>query len=250
MARGIRSPRSRIASGALASLTGLALLSLPAFAAASGPGHEDGAPAAASWRRSRETDDLRRKDLVAALAARGVTARPTQSLAELVDWRERIDAARALAAQVGLEVDWRMLSLGALTDMRLRAAKAAELRANFGIGVDWRRYTWADLERLRLSLTALHPAGPVAPGPATTAWDADALAPFDPNRHLVRPRPAVHDPDAIFEPVFASEGGRNAFARDRKSRRFHPDAVLAPTFGKAPLRSGEPDDLIDPWGTR
>jgi hypothetical protein len=201
----------------------------------------------AASRRSRELDELRRKDLVEQLAARGVAASAEkQDLAQLNDWRERIDAARALGAQIGIEFDWRTLSLAALTDMRLRVTKTAELRTRFGIDVDWRRYSWTDLERLRVSLVALRPSGtPGHPG------DADALAAFDPNRRVVRARPAVHDPDAIFEPLFASTGPvRAGDAFTRRRGRFDRDAVLTPTFRKIPSRSRQPDDLIDPWPAR
>ena len=205
-------------------------------------------------RRGQELYDLRRQDVATQLAARGVTASwQQQDLAELIDWRERFDAARALRDQLGLELDWRAFPLTALTDMRLRAAKAGELQARYGIAVDWRRYSWNALERLRLSLVALHPATA-----EQRAWEGDALAPFDPSRRAPRIRPTVHDRDAIAEPLFASAATIRADRGlvNRGPRSGDPDGVLTPTFVRSPRRTdGQPNDLrsdalIDPWRGR
>ena len=81
------------------------------------------------------------------------------------------------------------------------------------------------------------------------AWDADALAPFDPNRRASRVRSAVHDPDAIAEPLFATTATGRAV--NRGPRPGDPDGILTPTFGPAPRRTeGQPDDLIEPWRAR
>lgn len=237
----------------LAIVLGAAALSPSTFATEPSARLESvAAEPSAATRRNRELDQLRRQDLVDQLATRGVAASAEkQDLAQLTDWRDRIDAARSLGAQIGIQFDWRSLSLPALTDMRLRVSKTAELQARYGIDVDWRRYSWADLERLRVSLVALRPSGT----PRSTSADADALAPFDPGRHVMRARPALHDPDAIFEPLFASTGTArvdNTFLRGRT--HLDPDAMLTPTFRKIPSRTGEPydrgNDLIDPWPAR
>lgn len=205
-----------------------------------------------------ELDHLHRQDAARDLKARGLVTRwQDHDLAELLDWRDRIDAARVLAADFGVKVDWRSESLVALTDMRLRAAKAVELRAAYGIGVDWRRYSWAQIEGLRLSLVALQPppADPAsASGGAATvtpvgARDPDALAPFDPERRYRQPAHGPRDPDAIFEPKFASA------ATPRFAGRFalpHPDGLLDPTFPRHPPRPSDRvhDDLIAPASRR
>lgn len=215
----------------------------------------------------QELDDVHRQDAARDLKTRGVTTRwQDHDLAELLDWRDRIDAARALATDFGVKVDWRSESAAALTDMRLRAAKAGQLRAAYGIIVDWRRYSWAQIEGLRLSLVAMQPpstdgaaarGGATAGGPTPTgarptptgARDPDALAPFDPDRHYRRPAPGPRDPDAIFEPLFASA------ATPRSDRRFalpHPDGLLEPTFPRHLPRPSDRgrDALIAPRSGR
>ena len=194
-------------------------------------------------RRQREVDDLRRQDLARDLQARGVTVRwQEHPLAELVDWRDRIEAARALAADFGVKVDWRAESAAGLMDMRLRAAKAAELRATFGLVLDWRRYGWPQLERLRSSLTA----GTSDPIRATdggaramATGDAlyrDALAPFEPNRKVRRPARNARDRDAIIEPLFASTlPSRGAL----RLSALHPDGILAPDFSRPSPRASD-----------
>jgi hypothetical protein len=210
-------------------------------------------PASLSSLRRREIDELRRRDIAQALADQGIPARwQDHRLAELADWCDRIDAARALHSQYGTDVDWRALSLAALTDMRLRAAKAAELQSTYKITVDWRAYAWGDLERLRRSLAAIRPAPPATPAPPkVAAWDADALAPFDPARPTRRAKATRYDPDAIIEPLFASEAWSFPSRRSARFGRVDPDAILAPTFEKIPPHVGEgDDDLIDPWNAR
>jgi hypothetical protein len=207
------------------------------------------------FQHEQELDDLHRQDAARELKARGLTTRwQEHQLPELLDWRDRIDAAHALATEFGVKVDWRRESAEALTDMRLRAAKAIQLRVAYGIILDWRRYSWAQIEGLRLSLVAMHPgaadstagdSGAAAAATPTGARDPDALAPFDPDRRT-RPRTAApSDPDAIFEPVFASA------ATPSPGSRFalpHPDGLLEPTFPRRLPRPGDRtrDDLIAP----
>jgi len=200
-------------------------------------------------RRKHEVDELRRRDVAQALADEGIEVRwEEHSLAELLDWRDRIEAARALHDQYATDVDWRAVSLPNLLDMRLRAAKAEELQTVYRIAVDWRGYTWGDLERLRVSLTALHPAMPPADtAPRIAAWDADALAPFDPTRPPERLTTNLHDPDAIIEPRFASEAWSTVSTRAERFGRIDPDAILVPSFEGVPPHVGDGDDLIDPF---
>lgn len=211
-------------------------------------------------RRRREVEDLRRQDLALALADEGVAVRwQEHSLAELTDWRARIEAARALHVQYATDVDWRALSLANLLDMRLRASKADELQATYRIAVDWRSYTWSDLERLRVSLAALHPAPPPGDGlPQVATGDSDALAPFDAGRssaahgrRAARVRMNLYDPDAIIEPLFAAEAWSAASRRTGRLGRLDPDAILAPSFEKiAPhisTNNDDADELIEPF---
>lgn len=200
-------------------------------------------------RRRREADELRRRDMAQALADQGIEVSwEEHSLAELVDWRERIEAARALHDQYATDVDWRAFSLAALIDMRLRAAKAQELQTTYRIAIDWRAYSWGDLERLRVSLGALHPAPPPADAaPRVARWDADALAPFDPSRPVPRVPVNLYDPDAIIEPLFASESW--SAVRAGGGRGLDPDAILAPSFDKIPPHIGDGDDLIAPYSS-
>src|SRR5688500_3375026 len=61
--------------------------------------------------RRRERDDLRRQDLASELARLGLVVQwQNYTLADLADWRDRIQAAHALRAQHGVEVDWRFAS--------------------------------------------------------------------------------------------------------------------------------------------
>jgi hypothetical protein len=207
----------------------------------------------AAARRRREVDELRRQDLAQALADMGITVRwQDHSLAELIDWRDRIEAARALHDQYATDVDWRAVSLANLLDMRLRAGKAEQLRATYRIAIDWRAYSWGDLERLRLSLAALHPGPAPADAPPRVdlaAWDADALAPFDPARPPARTPTNLYDPDAIIEPLFAADTWSTVSRRTGRLGRLDPDAILAPSFEKIPLHldTRDRDDLIEPF---
>jgi len=253
----LRSHHLGIAALALAGALGVIAVSSPSFGA--DPFSRERPAASEPSRRGHELDELRRQDVAMQLGARGVPAVwQQQALAELIDWRERFDAARSLSEQGGPVLDWRAYSLAELTDLRLRAAKAGALEAQYGIAVDWRRYSWVDLERLRLSLVALHPVAAPPEG-----LDADGLAAFDPNRRPSPRRKAWQDRDAIVEPVFASTAMINAERGfvNRGPRAADPDGVVAPTFGRAPrrterqpaaLRPGQlqPDDLINPWRAR
>ena len=196
----------------------------------------DRTAASSPSRRQRELEDLRRQDVARDLQARGVTVLwQEHPLAELLEWRDRIDAARALAADFGVKVDWRAESAAALMDMRLRAAKAAELRAAFGLVVDWRRYGWPQLERLRSSLagaTADPSRGTNAGAGTIATGDAlyrDALAPFEPNRKVRRRARNPRDRDAIIEPLFASTVPTRASVR---LASLHPDGILEPNFSR------------------
>jgi len=248
-------PRLVWMSAALAAA--LAGIVAPARAAEPSPGPTAreaapaGTPGAFATRRRREADELRRQDVAQALGDQGIIVRwQDHSLAELTDWRARIEAARALHDQYATDVDWRAVPLAHLLDMRLRAAKAQELQDTYRIAVDWRGYTWIDLERLRVSLAALHPAPPPADAPPRIAkWDADALAPFDPARPLPRVPMNLYDPDAIIEPMFAAEGWSAVSLRSRRASHLDPDAILAPSFEKIPphFDRGDADDLIEPF---
>jgi hypothetical protein len=230
--------------------------------------------AAAAAQRRRELEEIRRQDVIAALAKLGVAVDAHRyDLRTLTDWRDRIEAANALRASYRVDTDWRATPLPALQEMRLRAAKASELSAVYGVEVDWRRYTWRELEDLRRALARLRPdATPVvtrdragagagarvaaAPAPAVAALGGAAfgdglVAPGTAGRPLklgARPR----DPDAIIEPTFAYElpasWARSPFAT--RSRR-DKDAILVPSF--TGVRHRPPmgkDDVIDPWHRR
>lgn len=216
--------------------------------AAAGPAGTSGterAPAPLPARRQREIEELRRQDLARDLEARGVTVRwEEHPLAELLDWRDRVDAARALAADTGVRVDWRTQSAGALVDMRLRAAKAAELRTNFGLVLDWRRYTWPQLEKLRHSLVASNGSRGRAATRALAVGerDRDALAPFDPQRRVRRQGYHAKDPDGIIEPHFASALSPR---RSQRFSRLHPDGIFEPNFSRpAPRPSDRRGDAL------
>lgn len=246
-------PRLALLGAAL----GAALAGTGAGAAEPQPGRTVREPASSQGafaaRRRREVDELRRQDLAQALAEQGIVVRwQDHSLAELSDWRGRIEAARALHDQYATDVDWRAVPLANLLDMRLRASKADELQTTYRIAVDWRGYTWSDLERLRVSLAALHPAtAPADVAPRTAVWDADALAPFDAARPVRRVRTNLYDPDAIIEPLFAAEAWSAVSRRGGRLGRVDPDAILAPSFEKiAPhFDRGDADDLIEPFAT-
>jgi hypothetical protein len=198
----------------------------------------------AAAQRRRELDDLRREDVASQLMLLGVPLKwQEHTLAELVDWRDRIEAAVTLRVQARVDADWRVTSLSDLIDMRLRAAKASELSSLYGLRVDWRRYSWIALEDLRRRMakqqahsSADFPAdGLVTPGSAGS-----------PRRHGLGPM----DPDAIIEPTFAFDTPMiwsRPFGRHRKP---DPDAILVPTFVTVPTPPIGRDDLIDPWSTQ
>ena len=238
------------------------------MAAETPPGRAAREPAATTGaasfaaRRRHEVDELRRQDLAQTLGERGIAVRwQDHSLAELTDWRDRLEAARALHDQYATDVDWRTVSLATLLEIRLHASKAEELLATYRIAIDWRGYTWSDLERLRVSLAALHPATlPRDPSSRDDGWDADALAPFDsgrasgtrrPARPPTRVRTTLYDPDAIIEPLFAAETWSSVSRRTGRFGRPDPDAILAPSFEKiAPhvnSAQGDADELIEPF---
>ena len=200
------------------------------------------------WRsitqQRRELDDLRREDVASQLALLGVAVKwQDHTLAELVDWRDRIEAAVTLRVQYRVDVDWRVTSLRDLIDMRLRASKASELASVHGVLVDWRRYSWVALEGMRRQMQRARPDN------STAALAADALATPGsagrPRRPGVRPK----DPDAIIEPTFAFDTTL-VWARPFGRRaRPDPDAILVPTFVTVPSPPIGPNDVIDPWET-
>lgn len=210
--------------------------------AASGTVNRQRAGQPSPAQRRRERDDLRRQDLAGELAGLGLVVQwQNHTLADLADWRDRIQAANALRAQHGVQVDWRFSSLENLTDMRLRAGKAAQLAIAYGVHVDWRRYTWQALEALRRQIGRLPADDPEAP-----LYPDDGLAmPGVTRRRLARSfRP--HDPDAILAPTFAFETPL-AWARASSQRgNTDPDAILVPRFVWVPPPRGGPDDMMDP----
>jgi hypothetical protein len=215
--------------------------------------------------RRREIDELRRKDLAAALARFGEPARwQDHSQRELAERRARAEAAEALRSELGVTVDWHKLTLEELLDLRVRGAKGAELANTFGVAIDWQRYSWIELEALLRTVRRMGPraqpagpnareavAGKAAPAPLLSptfvgraerggGGDRDAvLAP------TFGPRPAARgnerDPDAVIRPRFANRPAGREDGRD-------PDAVLRPRFVGHPVfhRGDGPDDLISP----
>jgi hypothetical protein len=182
----------------------------------------------AAEQRRREVENLRREDVAAQLALLGVPlVWQEHALAQLLDWRDRIEAAVTLRVQHRVDVDWRTTSLAELNDMRLRASKATELASQYGVRVDWRQYTWAALESLRRQVERLRPM-------AAPAFADDSLAApgsVGRRRRLGR-RPT--DPDAIIEPTFAF--GALPFWSRPLARRGppDPDAILIPAFVTTP----------------
>lgn len=239
------------APAARAALPDLAVLTTgPAVPAAT---VADRGAAPSPSRRQRDLDDLRRQDVARDLQSRGLNVRwQEHPVAELLDWRDRVDAARALAADFGVKVDWRAESAAGLTDMRLRAAKAAELQAAFGLVLDWRRYSWSQLERVRSSLAGMTSdpsrGATTGGGRAPARSDAlyrDALAPFEPNRKARRGARNFRDRDAIIEPLFASTLSSRAAMR---VAALHPDGILEPDFSRPSPRPSErgADALVKP----
>jgi hypothetical protein len=163
------------------------------------------------------------------------------TLAELIDWRDRIEAAVTLRVQYRVDADWRVTSLPDLIEMRLRATKASELSSLYGLRVDWRRYSWFALEDLRRQMARRRPTS------SSPAFSADGLATpgsaGPPRRHGLHPR----DPDAIIEPTFAFDTPLIWSRPFGRHARSDPDAILVPTFLTVPSPPVGRDDLIDPW---
>jgi hypothetical protein len=202
--------------------------------------------ASAAAQRQRELDDMRREDVAAQLALLGVLLKwQDHTLAELVDWRDRIEAAVILRVQYRVDVDWRATSLRELTEMRLRAAKASELSSLYGVQVDWRRYSWVALEGLRRRMARLP-----APDPASTSFASDGLAKPGSSGRPRRPGRYPRDPDAIIEPTFAFDTPLIWSRPLGRGRHSDPDAILIPTFVTVPSPPAGRDDVIDPWAPR
>jgi hypothetical protein len=186
-------------------------------------------------RRRLEIEDLERQDAARELHQRGVQVNWRDvPLRVLLDWCDRIDAARALVAQLGVDVDWRKHTLAQLWDIRLRATKTLELSSAFGVAVDWRRYSWSDLEAMRRTLVRL--GRPRLP--------EDALVPLGTPR--VDGRVAwPQDPDSLLRPTFSGRAARRISLRGPD-----PDGVLPPLFGSppAPIATAhrDPDGLLVP----
>lgn len=205
--------------------------------------------------RRRELDDLRREDVAAQLALLGVATRwQEHPLAELIDWRDRIEAAVTLRVQHHVNVDWRMTSLRDLLDMRLRAAKAAELAKDYGIHVDWQRMSWSAMEKIRRGQASLDRAtrSTAAAKAAVSRPDPDGLATPDFSRKSQRFNEQrfagpSKDPDAIIEPTFALNASL-LWSRpaDRKGKP-DPDAIMVPRFGGMATPPPGRDDVLAPW---
>jgi hypothetical protein len=185
--------------------------------------------AAAAEQKRRELEDLRREDVAAQLALLGLPlVWQEHSLAELLDWRDRIEAAVTLRVQHRVQVDWRLTSLADLNDMRLRASKAAELATQYGVRVDWRQYSWPALESMRRQVARLHPTS----GASAFADDALAAPGSVGVRRRLGHRPV--DPDAIIAPTFAFDTPLVWARPSGRRRAADPDAILVPAFVTAP----------------
>jgi len=161
------------------------------------------APAAAAinllieGQRKRDLEDLQRQSVVAALAQMKVNVDWREhKLAELTDWRDRIEVVALVHREQGLVLDWRSMTLGELNDIRLRSAKAADLAQSFGVTVDWRLFSWRQLEELRRALTRIQaaPDSPTAEARRKTRQAGAALPPPAPPRVK-----SGRDTDAITE---------------------------------------------------
>ncbi|HEX2658178.1 MAG TPA: hypothetical protein VHU40_07905 [Polyangia bacterium] len=127
----------------------------------------------------RELDDIRRQDLATALARHDIMIDwHEHKLAELVDWRDRVEVASLIGVEYDLQLDWRTMSLADLNDIRLRAGKSAELNRTFGVTIDWRLYSWRQLEELRRAVAKIQASeGPnTADGKGRRARSAPAVA--------------------------------------------------------------------------
>lgn len=214
-----------------------ALLTQPVAAQGPRSGQTAGKPAptpdlSAPEQRRREFENLRREDVAAQLALLGVPlVWQEHTLAQLLDWRDRIEAAVTLRVQYHVDVDWRVLSLAELNDLRLRAAKAAELATLYGVRVDWRQYTWAALESMRRQVARLRPT-------RAPAFADDALAAPGSAGQRRRPGRRPADPDAIIEPTFAFDTPLVWSRPFGRSGPRDPDAILVPTFVTTPTHRG------------
>ena len=104
----------------------------------------------------RELDDIHRQDMATALARHNILIDwHEHKLAELVDWRDRVEVASLIGVEHDLQLDWRTMSLADLNDIRLRASKSAELASAFGVTIDWRLYSWRQLEELRRAVARI-----------------------------------------------------------------------------------------------
>jgi hypothetical protein len=196
--------------------------------------------------RQRELNDMWREDVAAQLALLGVPLKwQDHTLAELVDWRDRIEAAVTLRVQYRVDVDWRATSLRELTEMRLRAAKASELSSLYGVHVDWRRYSWVSLEGLRRRMSTLS-RDPIG----ASAFAADGLARPGSTGKPRRPGRYPRDPDAIIAPTFAFDTPLIWSRPFGQRAQPDPDAILIPTFVTVPSPPAGRDDVIDPWAPR
>lgn len=224
------------AVGALAGLTALTIVACLGAAVAAGsaraqtpkriPSGQAPAPeSSTAEQRQREFEDLRREDVAAQLALLGLPlAWQEHTLAQLLDWRDRIEAAVTLRVQHRVDVDWRLTSLVALNDMRLRASKAAELATRYGVRVDWRHYSWPALEALRRQVARLRSP------PSTTFGDDDALAAPGTMGQRRPPGRRPTDPDAIMKPTFAFDTALAWSRQSARRGRVDPDAILVPVF--------------------
>jgi len=104
----------------------------------------------------RELEDIHRQDMATALARHNILIDwHEHKLAELVDWRDRVEVASLIGVEHDLQLDWRTMSLADLNDIRLRAGKSAELASAFGVTIDWRLYSWRQLEELRRAVAKI-----------------------------------------------------------------------------------------------
>jgi len=104
----------------------------------------------------RELEDIHRQDMATALARHNVVIDWREhKLAELIDWRDRVEVASLIGVEHDLVLDWRTMSLADLNDIRLRAGKSAELASAFGVTIDWRLYSWRQLEELRRAVAKI-----------------------------------------------------------------------------------------------
>jgi hypothetical protein len=239
-------PHSRLL-GLVAALAGVIASAWFGPAAARADGEPEMPAPAAGSPAARTLESLRRQEVGEDIERLGVSVDwRVHPLAELIDWRDRAQAASTLEARFAIKVDWRQKSLAALRDIGLRVATSAILASAHGVTVDWRRYSMAQLEELQLALSRVRPARP-----APVVIDVDQLlAPGQtlPTRYRGGPS---GDPDALIEPLFTS--GRT-MALASTTAAGDGDALLVPAFtGAAPTPAPYMDDgdqLLVPGVTR